>query len=105
MKRYLILAMLPIFFWFLLDGTPVAVAHGYSLFSSSNPQEEIVKAQMDYQKWVNENAPKVQQDIQRAQVEGKPFEAQKIAHKWQYDNAMKAIEMQEKIWQIQNPRR
>jgi hypothetical protein len=104
MKKLIPLLLLAIFVWMMSQGPVEVLAQGYS-YSSSNPQQEIAKAQQDYQKWVQENAPKMQQDVQRAQIEGKPFEAQKIAIKWQYDSAMKSIEMQEKIWQCQNPRR
>ena len=103
MKKFLLIALLPIWVWFMLTGPDEVLAQYYG--SSNNPQQEIQKISQDYQKWVQENAPKMQADVQKAQAEGKPFDAQKIAIKWQYDSAMKAIEMQEKIQQIQNPRR
>ena len=99
MKRLVFLLLIPILMWMFCQGPVVVLAY------SDNPQQEIVKVQQDYQKWVQENAPKMQQDVQKAQREGKPYEAQKIAIKWQYDVAMKAIEMQEKIADIQKPRR
>ena len=77
----------------------VAVAY------SDNPQQEIVKVSQAFNKWVTENAPKIQSDIQKAAAEGKPYEVQKISAKWTYDHAMKFIEMQEKIADIQKPRR
>ncbi len=80
------------------DETALAQSYGGYSSSSSNPMA-------DFQKWVQENQPKVVADIQKAHREGKPFEAQRIEAKWRYDHAMKNIDAQEKVFEQQTGKR
>jgi hypothetical protein len=80
-------------------------AGGSSYSSSSNPLAEINKAVQDCDKWIRENQPKYVEAVQKASAEGKPFEVRRLALQWNFDVAMKVLERDKKIYEIQNPRR